>query len=391
VIPAFTCTWVPYVHFGAGTFSKIDRIIGSRVKTVLIVTGARSFRNTPTWDRLLETLSKRSITWHDVSVSGEPSPELVDNAASEFRDKTIDLVLSIGGGSVIDAGKAISAMLTQTSSVMDFLEGVGTGIRHSGEKVPFIAVPTTAGTGSEATANAVLSRIGPDGFKKSLRHDNFVPDIAIIDPELMLTCPPAVTAACGMDAFTQLLESYVSTKANPLTDALAFSGIRFVRDSLVEAYVNGSQSVEARAGMAYAAYISGITLANAGLGIVHGIASAVGGYYDMPHGVICGTLIGPATRLTVNKLRTLGSEGERHLRKYAEIGALLSVNDSPDINRSCDHLVKKIGEWTEMLNIPHLKDFHIPASDIEKIIDGSGNKNNPAKLDREEIRQILMT
>ncbi|MCE5250201.1 iron-containing alcohol dehydrogenase [bacterium] len=389
VIQAFTFARAPHIYFGAGSFSKIDKLLNAQVKTVLVITGSRSFRATAKWNEFRETLSKRAITFHDIMVSGEPSPGLVDSTVAKFRDKTVDMVLSIGGGSAIDAGKAISAMLVQPGSVVDYLEGVGSGVRHSGNKVPFIAVPTTAGTGSEATKNAVLSRVGANGFKKSLRHDNFVPDAAVIDPELMLSCPPPVTAACGMDAFTQLLESYVSTKANPMTDALAWSGLGFIRDSLVEAYRNGSHNIESRTGMAYAAHMSGLTLANAGLGIVHGIASAVGGYFDISHGVICGTLIGPATRLTVKKLETLGAAGEPFLKKYAAVGSLLSGSDNDDIYRSCDLLVQKIGEWAEMLHIPPLKEFTIPVSDREKIIDGSDNKNNPVALDRDDIHELL--
>ena len=389
VIPSFSFSRIPQIYFGAGSFDNIDSIIGSQARSALIVTGARSFRSTGKWGRLQEMLSNRSITSHDISVSGEPSPDLVDSAVAEFRDKSIDVVVSIGGGSVIDAGKAISAMLTQTVLVVDFLEGVGTGIKHSGEKIPFIAVPTTAGTGSEATKNAVLSHIGPGGFKKSLRHDNFVPDAVVIDPELIRNCPPAITAACGMDAFTQLLESYVSTKANPMTDALAYSGLSYVKDSLVEVYTGGSRSIDSWAGMAYAAFMSGITLANAGLGIVHGLASPVGGYFDIPHGVICGSLVGPATRVTIDKLRTLGDKGKPFLRKYAEVGALFTGNDNEDIHYLCDILLKTIDEWTETLKLRSLREYGISESDFDRIIDGAGNKNNPVHLDRNEIKKIL--
>ena len=389
VIPSFSFSRIPQIYFGAGSFDNIESIIGSQARSALIVTGARSFKSTEKRSRLQEMLSNRSITAYDISVSGEPSPDLVDSAVAEFRGKSIDIVVSIGGGSVIDAGKAISAMLTQTVSVVDFLESVGTGIKHSGEKIPFIAVPTTAGTGSEATKNAVLSRIGPGGFKKSLRHDNFVPDAVVIDPELIRHCPPAITAACGMDAFTQLLESYVSTKANPMTDALAYSGLSYVKDSLVEVYTGGSRSIDSWAGMAYGAFMSGITLANAGLGIVHGLASPVGGYFDIPHGVICGTLVGPATRVTIDKLRTRGDKGMPFLRKYANVGALFTGSDNEDIHYLCDTLLKTIDEWTETLKLPSLREYGIGESDFDRIIDGAGNKNNPVHLDRNEIRKIL--
>jgi alcohol dehydrogenase class IV len=280
-------------------------------------------------------------------------------------------------------------MLPLGGSVLDYLEGVGTGAVHSGEKVPFVAIPTTSGTGSEATKNAVLSRIGPDGFKKSLRHDNFVPDVVVLDPQLMLSCPPNITAACGMDAFTQLLESYVSTNASPMTDTLAFSGLEGIGRCLVPACTDGANDVEVRGGMAYAALMSGITLANAGLGVVHGLASPMGGCFDIPHGVVCGTLIGAATSTTIAKLMEKYDEKHPALRKYARVGALLCGAEEGDVSKGCELLMGKIDEWTEMLGIPRLGAYGIQESDFDKIIAGTGSKNNPVMLEPDEIREIL--
>ena len=389
----------PKIYFGAGKFNDLDKIISKTGKTVLIVTGTYSFKSSGKFDAITKSLQNKSVKYFHFSVKGEPSPDLIDNAVTEFKNKGIDVVLAVGGGSVMDTGKAISAMLPQNESVLNYLEGVGNGIEHNGVKIPFIAVPTTAGTGSEATKNAVLSKVGPDGFKKSLRHDNFVPDIAVIDPELMLSCPSTITAACGMDAFTQLLESYTSSKSTPLTDTLAHNGLIFLKDNLVSACTTGSNDVEVRAGMAYASLISGITLANAGLGIVHGLASAIGGFFNIPHGVICGTLIGPATKANIEKLKNYSNNNT--LEKYANVGALLSIKDrnqlqmpfiryNKDVDYYCNLLVKKIDEWTEKLKIPYLSDYGIKLSDIDKIICQTGNKNNPIKLGIDEIKKILL-
>ena len=391
MIHAFTFSGIPRILFGAGAFRRVYRIVREMGDHALVVTGVSSLEQSGKWDELVKGLAKESIRFSHVTVQGEPSPDLVDQAVSRFRDRGIRAVLAVGGGSVVDAGKAISAMLPQGSSVYEFLEGIGPGT-HNGEKIPFVAVPTTSGTGSEATKNAVLSKVGPQGFKKSIRHDRFVPDVAVVDPELVLSCPPEVSAACGMDAFTQLLESYVSTRASPVTDALATSGLSFLKDSLIPVCTTGGDSIEMRAAMAYASLVSGITLANAGLGIVHGLASPIGGSFSIPHGVVCGTLVGAETRVNIEKLR-----GEEHgnpvaLRKYAKIGALVSERNyrPEDVDLLCDLLIEKIDAWTERLSIPRLSRYGMRVSDLDEIARRAGNKNNPVPLNHEEIRDLLL-
>ncbi|HOM11640.1 MAG TPA: iron-containing alcohol dehydrogenase, partial [Spirochaetota bacterium] len=314
------------------------------------------------------------------------SPQLVDDAVKAYAGKGIDVVVSIGGGSAIDAGKAISAMLPVGGSVTDYLEIVGTK-QHSGVKIPFIAVPTTAGTGSEATKNAVLSTTGKNGFKRSLRHDNFVPTIAIIDPELMVGCPAGVTAASGLDALTQLIESYVSTQANPFTDALAESGIAKIGHSLLPLCIHHEDTVFHRANMAYGAFISGITLAHAGLGVVHGLASPLGALFNIPHGVACGTMLAAATKATIKKLKKMGDS--YYVEKYATVGELLKGYKSNSVHESCHKLIATLEEWVDILRIPRLSEYGVCQDDFAAIIKDGGNKNNPAVLDEQEIMQIL--
>lgn len=388
MIRPFGFARTPKIIFGAGTFGEIPRIVSEYGKTALIVTGGKSFRSSSAWDTLTRALAGESVNHFPVAVESEPSPDLVDRAVAEYGDKGIEVVVACGGGSVIDAGKAISAMLSPGGSVLDYLEGVGTA-DHGGSKVPFVAVPTTSGTGSEATKNAVLSRVGPGGFKRSLRHDNFVPDVALVDPALTLSCPPHITAACGLDAFTQLLESYVSTNASPMTDALALGGIEMIGTCLMPACTDGSRDMSARAGMSCAALISGITLANAGLGVVHGLASTIGGRFDIPHGVVCGTLIGAATSATIAKL--MNERGAEHpaLRKYARAGFSLHGARGADVGRGCDMLVEKLNRWIETLQLPKLGAYGIREKDLDGIVSETGNKNNPVPLGKDEIREVL--
>jgi len=391
MIPSFNFARIPQILFGVGTLCKLFDLIPRYGENIVIVTGESSLKDSGRWDEIVENLEDRNISYFHATVRGEPSPTIIDNYASEYRAKRIDLVIGIGGGSVTDAGKAISAMIPQPDSIKNYLEGVGDK-SHNGVKIPYIAIPTTSGTGSEATKNAVISEIGPEGFKKSLRHDNLVPDIAIIDPDLMISCPPSITASCGMDAFTQLLEAYVSSNSSPITDALAYSGMKYLKDNLISACSAGAPDVQVRAAMAYGSLMSGISLANAGLGIVHGLASPIGGYFEIPHGVVCGTLLSEATKMNIRKLKTQGPEGKSALKKHAEIGALLKGKkgvENKDIDSLCSFLVDTLQNWTDELNIDRLGKYGIGSEDIKELAEKAGLKNNPVDLTKEEIEQIL--
>lgn len=405
VLP-FTFAQIPYIHFRKGSIQKIGDISAKFGGSVLLITGGGSLKRAGKLDEIVKALGEKKIEYAHVSISGEPSPGLVDETVAGFKDRRIDAVIAVGGGSVMDFGKAVSAMLIlgrrEGVSVTEFLEGIGNKT-HGGEKLPFIAVPTTSGTGSEATKNAVLSEIGEAGFKKSIRHDNFVPDVAVIDPELTLSCPPDVTAACGMDALTQLLESYFSTKASPMTDALAMSGIEAVGKSLVTAVIESPGDLDAREGMAYGALISGITLANAGLGLVHGVASFVGGFFDIPHGVVCANLMGPAMRETLDALNQGGKDGavdekERRgvLRKFAKAGAALDRKNISKENakeNEIDYfsrlLVDRIYELVDLLKIPRFGEYGMTEGDVEKIASIAENKNNPVPLPKDVVANII--
>src|SRR3569832_1435637 len=344
-IDAFTLTRLPRIVFGAGRLAELPQLAREFGTRALLVTGARSFAASPAWGPLVDALRRQGVSFEHEIIEGEPSPLHIDAAVARQRDQGIDVVVGIGGGSVLDAGKAIAGMLRHEGSVMHYLEGVGSGV-YSGPAVPFIAAPTTAGTGSEATKNAVLSVQGPQGFKKSFRHECLVPAYAVIDPELLRTCPPAQLAANGMDALTQLIESYVSNKANPISDALARSGIRAVKCGFFAAWRgDGADADAGRAAMAYGALLSGITLAQVGLGSVHGLASPLGAYFPIPHGVVCGTLLAAATEVNVHALRAR-APGSPALMKYAEIGELLSGTSVEDRDTACETLIATLEDRT---------------------------------------------
>ena len=390
---AFTLSRLPRILFGPGRIAEIPALVREFGTRVLLVTGERSFLDSPYRQPLFDALAHHGIAWLHETVSGEPSPQWVDEAVARHRAAAIDVVLGIGGGSVLDAGKAIAGLLLHDTSVMHFLEGVGDG-HYEGPALPYIAVPTTAGTGSEATKNAVLSVQGVEGFKKSFRHECLVPSYAMVDPNLLATCPPALIAANGMDALTQLMESYVSSKANPFTDALALSGIRAVKEGFFPAWQGGDTPVAAagRAAMAYAALLSGITLAQVGLGSVHGLASPLGAFFPIPHGVVCGTLLAAATEANIRALREREPQHPA-LRKYAELGTLLSGEQYETNEAAATGLLELLHAWTERLALPPLCDYGVAPADIPKIVAncrGNSMKTNPIVLSDEEVRGILV-
>ena len=391
MIAPFSIARLPRIEFGAGGIKKLPELIARYGNRVLLVTGQKSFPESPHWPTLLTALEKAGVDWAQVRINDEPSPQLVDEAVRQFHGKNFSVVAGIGGGSVLDAAKAIAGLLPVGDSVMDYLEGVGPEKPYSGPALPFIAVPTTAGTGSEATKNAVLSVRGSNGFKKSFRDDQLVPQYALLDPDLLASCPPAQIAANAMDALTQLLESYVSIKANPFTDALAESGLRAVRDGLFAWYENGVNAAEGRTQMAYAALLSGVCLAQTGLGSVHGLASPLGAFFPMPHGVVCGTLVGAATRVNLAALRERDPDNLAW-RKYARAGDLLYGRHFPSLEEGHAALLALLDEWTERLNLPRLNTYGIQESDFPHIVAhsrGSSMKTNPLVLSDAEITNLL--
>ncbi len=374
------------LFFGAGKRTLLPKLLAGYGKRILLVRGGSSFDTSGFGKEIVRSLEEAGFDIHQCTIASEPTPAMIDIAVEESGHDVPSAVLAIGGGSVLDAGKAISAMLPLRQPVRDFLEGVGNR-SHPGRKIPFVAVPTTAGTGSEATKNAVLSEVGENGFKRSLRHNNFVPDAAIVDPELTISLPGNVTAASGMDAFTQLLESYVSTNANPVTDALALEGLALIGRSLIKTYESPAD-VNARTDMSLAAYLSGVTLANAGLGLVHGYASSVGGRYNIPHGVICSGVMYASNVVTVRKLSNEGRN--ESLKKFALAGQAVSGVSGRSSEYLIDALLVFIKTSASQMRIPTLFSEGVQEKDVNAIAAVTDEKYNPVKLSTDEKREVLM-
>lgn len=391
MIGAFSIGRLPRVEFGEKSFERVPPLVARLGRRALLVTGARSFEASPYWRKLEEALQASGVTWKQVRVSGEPSPEMVDGAVGEHREAGIEVVVGIGGGSVLDASKAIAALLPHPRSVMDHLEGVGRQIPYRGPALPLIVVPTTGGTGSEATRNAVLSTRGREGFKKSFRHECLVPRHAIVDPDLLATCPPPWIAANGMDALTQLIESHVSHRSGPLTDAITLDGLRAARESLLPWYEGGDGAVQGRAGMAYAALTSGIALSQTGLGAVHGLASSLGAHFPIPHGAVCGMLLAITTQANLRAMKAREPENPA-LGKYARLGSLLGGEEHPFREERWEALVGTLRDWTETLALPRLRPYGVEEADLDRVVLGSRGgsmETNPIVLTDAELREIL--
>ncbi|MCF8176984.1 MAG: iron-containing alcohol dehydrogenase [Sulfuritalea sp.] len=384
---SFSIARLPRIEFGSGTLSKLPDIAAAYGKRLLLVTGERSFVSSAHASRLFDALRQRGCHWEIVKIAVEPEPTFIDATVAALRPEPFDTVLGIGGGSALDAAKAIAGLLRPGNSVMDHLEGVGPELPYRGPATPFIAVPTTAGTGSEATRNAVLSLAGQ--FKKSFRDDKLVAEWAIVDPDLLATCPPHLIAADGMDALTQLLESFVSTRSNAMTDALARSGIMAVKEALPSLFAE--QSAAGREKMAYASMLSGICLAQTGLGSVHGIAAPLGAFFPIPHGVACGTLVATATAVNISAMEAREPDNPA-LAKYAEIGRRLAMQKGLNGADARGYLVSTLRHWQESLGLPRLSTCRVTSADFSRIIAnsrGSSMKTNPIALSDDEIARIL--
>jgi alcohol dehydrogenase class IV len=370
------------ILFGPGTLREVAPLAKSMGSRALVVTGQNMGRA----ETLLTQLSAAGVRHTTFAVAAEPTTTLVQTGASLARRESCEVIISIGGGSVIDAGKAIAALATNPGELLDYLEVIGKGKPLETAPVPFIAIPTTAGTGAEVTRNAVLA--SPEHrVKASLRGPLLLPKLAVVDPELTLGLPSALTASTGLDALTQLIEPFVSCRANAFTDSLCREGIPRVARSLRRACEKPDDRA-AREDMALASLFSGLALANAGLGAVHGFAAPIGGMFPAPHGAVCAALLPHVMEVNVRALRQRQPQNNA-LARFDEVARLLTGQAGATGDRGAAWVRELCAE----LKIPALGRYGITRADVpnlcEKAAQASSMKGNPLPLTAEELQEIL--
>jgi len=378
------------IIFGPGTLREVGPIAAKMGHRALVVTGRTALQQVQDKPAraapLLDALAEQGIEIIPYSVAGEPTVEMARLGTRRAQEADCDLVIGFGGGSALDTGKAVAALLTNGGDPLDYLEVIGRGQPLTRPAAPYIAIPTTAGTGAEVTRNAVLA--SPEHrVKVSLRSPLMLPRLALVDPELTHSLPPSVTASTGLDALTQVIEPYVSNRANPLTDALCREGMRRAARSLHRAYEQGDDA-EAREDMALVSLFGGLALANAKLGAVHGFAGPMGGMFSAPHGAICGRLLPHVMAVNVRALHERQPESEA-LHRYDEVAQILTGND----DATAADGVAWMQELCDALHIPALSSYGVAPADfpllIEKGSAASSMQGNPIQLTPDEMREIL--
>ena len=370
------------IIFGRGCAAQIGEEAAVFGRRALVLTGRHGDR----WEFLWKDLQNRGMIATQMAIEGEPTVAAIEQAVAEAAQIDVDVVIGIGGGSVIDAAKAVAVKLSNPGDLMDYLEVVGQGRPLSHPSLPCIAVPTTAGTGAEVTRNSVL-RCDPHGVKVSLRSSTMMPVRAMVDPNLTLSVPADVTAGTGLDAMTQLLEAFVSRRANPLTDGLCREGLQRAARSLERVCTHG-EDADAREDMALASLFGGLALANAGLGAVHGFAGPLGGMRSAPHGMICAALLPNAMEANIQALRRQTS-GKPFLARYRETAVLLTGRDQARAEDGVNWLRQLAGR----LAVPSLGDLGFTAAQtaeaVAKARQASSMKGNPVVLSEEELGTLF--
>jgi alcohol dehydrogenase class IV len=369
------------ILFGEGRLAEAGTLAAGLGSRALLVEGASGRGG-----RLEEILRASGLAVTRLRVPGEPTIAGIESATQQARAEGCDLVVALGGGSVIDAGKAIAAMLTNPGELRDYLEVVGRGKPIAERSAPLVAIPTTAGTGAEVTRNAVLAA-EEERVKVSLRSPLMLPTLALVDPELTYDLPPELTASTGLDALTQCIEPFVTPQANPLTDAVAREGMRRAAGALRRAYRDGSDT-GARRDMAVASLCGGLALANAKLGAVHGFAAPLGGMFPVPHGAACARLLPSVVRVNVRALRDRAPASPA-LERYDELARLLTGSAGARAEEAADWLASLVDD----LGVPPLSAYGISSADVTGVAAkakvASSMQGNPVALTDDELAEVL--
>jgi len=370
------------ILFGAGTIKEIGSLAAEMGRHALLVGGKTPARAAS----LIDCLDVAGIKSEYFPIPDEPTVTMVDVGMQTAHKAGCDLVIGFGGGSAMDAAKAIAILLNNPGDIYDYLEVIGRGKQFSQPALPCIAIPTTSGTGAEVTKNAVIASPA-DRVKVSLRHTTLLPRLALLDPELTYSAPPRATAFSGMDALTQLIEPFVSPKANPFTDGLCREGLHRAARSLRKAYADGSDAA-AREDMSVASLFGGLGLANAGLGVVHGFSGVMGGMYSIPHGALCARLLPYATQVNYRALQARDPHNPS-LARYLEMAAILTGKDDASVEEAIEWMQALI----DYLHIPTLGDFKVSRADFSTLVTlsrrSSSMKANVIQLSDDELTEIL--
>ncbi|MGA1823118.1 MAG: iron-containing alcohol dehydrogenase [bacterium] len=372
-----------HIIFGPGVIGDVSSLLAERnVSRAFVITGKKNERARP----LVEQLYKKGIEHILFNVSHEPTTDMALAGVQQARTFQADIVIGIGGGSVLDIGKVIAALLTNTGDLFDYLEVIGRGRSLTVPAAPSIAIPTTAGTGAEVTRNSVLTSL-EHHVKVSIRSQLMLPSVAIVDPELTYSLPPSITASTGLDALTQLIEAYVSQKANPLTDGICKEGLTRAARSLQRAFEHG-ECAQAREDMSLASLFGGLALANSKLGAVHGIAGPLGGMLSIAHGAVCSRLLPLVIEVNVRALKSRAPASPL-LAKYDEVARIMTRRSTA----RADDGVRWIQELCEIVDIPPLSDLGLRREHFSQIIEkskrASSMQGNPIALMDEELQEIV--
>jgi alcohol dehydrogenase class IV len=370
------------ILFGAGTLNEVGKAVAALGQRALVVTGNTLGRA----GDIVALLEAQGVGVTTFQVPGEPTVQLAAEGVAAARAADCDVVVGIGGGSAIDCGKAIAALVSNSGNIIDYLEVIGAGRPLTRPPLPYIAIPTTAGTGAEVTRNAVLASPA-HAVKVSLRSPLMLPRLALIDPELTYSLPPDVTASTGMDALTQVLEPFVSPRANPMTDAFAREGLVRAARSLRAAYEQPDNAA-AREDMALVSLFGGLALANAGLGAVHGYAAPLGGMFPIPHGVACARLLPFVMEANLQALRQRQPDSPA-IARYREVAQILTGSDHASAEDGAAWVMALLHD----LQIPPLARYGIGPGDFPELVakaaQASSMKANPVVLTPEELTSIL--